>query len=132
LQAVVPLDLSLRIIFGYQYHVGQDPGDGLSNSEVEVIKLVVHLVVFAIGAGVGVWWGVNHPQQAQNIAAVEQAKMNQYIAMGKQQALQDVQQAQAAAPANAPASPNVMDIVQKKLQQANDDFNTAKKQISGQ
>lgn len=93
-----------------------------------MIKLAIHLVVFAIGAGVGVWWGVNHPQQAQNIAAMEQT----YIAQGKQQALQEVQQAQAAAPASAPASPSVMDLVQKRLQQANDEYNTAKKQLAGQ
>jgi hypothetical protein len=105
---------------------------GQIHQEDFMFKLIGHLVVFVIGAGLGVWWGVHNPVQAQNVAAVEEAKMNQYIALGKQQALQSVQQAQAAAPPTAPASPNVMDMVQKELQKANDQYLNAKKQVAGQ
>jgi hypothetical protein len=38
------------------------------------MKLILHLVVFAAGAGVGIWWGVNHPIEAQNISAREQVQ----------------------------------------------------------
>jgi hypothetical protein len=37
------------------------------------MKLILHLIVFAAGAGLGVWWGVNHPSEAQNVAAREEA-----------------------------------------------------------
>ena len=37
------------------------------------MKLLFHLVVFAVGAGLGIWWGVNHPSEAQDVAAREQA-----------------------------------------------------------
>ena len=36
------------------------------------MKLITHLIVFALGCGIGIWYGVNRPSQAQNIAAQEQ------------------------------------------------------------
>jgi len=36
------------------------------------MKLIFHLVVFLAGAGVGIWWGVNHPAAAQNVSAQEE------------------------------------------------------------
>lgn len=36
------------------------------------MKLVLHLIVFLAGAGVGIWWGANHPTQAQNVSATEE------------------------------------------------------------
>jgi hypothetical protein len=44
-----------------------------------MFKHLVHLIFFAAGAGVGIWWGVNHPTQAQDLAAQEQAKVQQAI-----------------------------------------------------
>jgi uncharacterized membrane protein len=35
------------------------------------MKLIFHLLVFFAGAGVGVWWGVNHPAAAQNVSDQE-------------------------------------------------------------
>jgi uncharacterized membrane protein len=35
------------------------------------MKLVFHLIVFLAGAGVGIWWGVNHPSQAQTVSSTE-------------------------------------------------------------
>jgi hypothetical protein len=32
-----------------------------------MIKLITHLLIFVIGAGVGMAWGVHHPQEAQNL-----------------------------------------------------------------
>ena len=42
-----------------------------------MIKLITHVLVFAVGAGAGVYWGVNHPSQAQHIADMEQARIDQ-------------------------------------------------------
>jgi hypothetical protein len=39
---------------------------------MKMIRLVTHLAVFTIGAGVGIYWGVNHPDQAADIAQREQ------------------------------------------------------------
>jgi uncharacterized membrane protein len=36
------------------------------------MKLVLHLIVFLAGAGVGIWWGVHHPAQAQNVSTTEE------------------------------------------------------------
>lgn len=44
-----------------------------------MFKHIVHIIFFAAGAGVGIWWGVNHPTQAQNLAAQEQIKVQQAI-----------------------------------------------------
>jgi hypothetical protein len=38
------------------------------------MKLILHLIVFAVGAGVGIWWGANHPTEAQNISAQEEVQ----------------------------------------------------------
>lgn len=35
------------------------------------MKHIVHLIFFAAGLGLGIWWGVNHPQQAQGVADAE-------------------------------------------------------------
>lgn len=39
-----------------------------------------------LGAGLGIWWGVNHPEAAQNVAANEQqqaAKIQAVVAQEK-------------------------------------------------
>jgi hypothetical protein len=36
------------------------------------MKLATHILVFILGCGIGIWYGVHHPSQAQNIAAHEQ------------------------------------------------------------
>jgi hypothetical protein len=41
------------------------------------MKLISHLLILAVGAGLGIWWGVNHPTEAQNLAAREQAAVSQ-------------------------------------------------------
>jgi hypothetical protein len=40
------------------------------------MKLLFHAVVFALGAGLGIWWGVNHPTQASIIASREDVAIN--------------------------------------------------------
>ena len=36
------------------------------------MKLISHLLILMVGAGLGIWWGVNHPEAAQNVAANEE------------------------------------------------------------
>jgi hypothetical protein len=36
------------------------------------MRFLIHIIFFAAGAGVGIWWGVNHPSQAQNVSATEE------------------------------------------------------------
>jgi hypothetical protein len=36
-----------------------------------MFKLVSHAVIFSLGAGLGVWWGTNHPTQAAIVAGRE-------------------------------------------------------------
>ncbi|HSV16449.1 MAG TPA: hypothetical protein VLI90_19455 [Tepidisphaeraceae bacterium] len=40
------------------------------------MKLLVHLAIFAVGAALGVWWGVNHPTQAADVAGREDVAIN--------------------------------------------------------
>jgi hypothetical protein len=40
------------------------------------MKHLIHLLFFCVGCGVGVWWGVEHPAQASNLAAQEQAAVS--------------------------------------------------------
>jgi hypothetical protein len=47
-----------------------------------MFKLVSHCVIFSLGAGLGVWWGVNHPTQAAIIAGREDT----YITRAKTEA----------------------------------------------
>ena len=62
-----------------------------------MFKIITHVLVFAVGAGAGVYWGVNHPSQAQNVANVEQAKIDQV-----KQAAQKVTNQAAPAPVATP------------------------------
>jgi len=49
------------------------------------MKLIIHLIVFATGAGVGIWWGANHPSQAQNVASQEQQEVARIQAAASQE-----------------------------------------------
>jgi hypothetical protein len=42
-----------------------------------MFKLISHLVVLAVGASLGVWWGVYHPVAANNLVQQEQARIAQ-------------------------------------------------------
>jgi hypothetical protein len=94
-----------------------------------MFKLISHLVIFALGAAVGVYWGVNHPSDAQRIADQEAAD----VALAKQKVLQDLNAAQPPAPAGAttPANP-VSQRLQQMLQQAQSEYNTAKSKLPAQ
>jgi hypothetical protein len=48
-----------------------------------MFKVVTHVLVFAIGAGVGVYWGVHNPTEAQKAADFEQARIEQAKQLGK-------------------------------------------------
>jgi len=37
-----------------------------------MIKLITHLILFTAGAGLGIWWGVNHPSEAAVISSQEE------------------------------------------------------------
>jgi hypothetical protein len=49
-----------------------------------MIKMISHLIMLAVGASLGVWWGVYHPVAANNLVAQEEA----HIAQAKVQLLQ--------------------------------------------
>ena len=36
-----------------------------------MLKLIFCLIIFAAGVGVGIYWGVSHPNQAANVAQTE-------------------------------------------------------------
>ena len=40
------------------------------------MKFISHLVLLAVGAALGVWWGVNHPAEAEKLTAHEQAAVS--------------------------------------------------------
>jgi hypothetical protein len=37
-----------------------------------MIRLIVLLIVFTTGAGLGIWWGVNHPSEAVVVSSQEE------------------------------------------------------------
>jgi hypothetical protein len=39
---------------------------------MKMIRLIMNLAFFAAGAGLGIYWGVNHPTQATDIAQREE------------------------------------------------------------
>jgi len=39
---------------------------------MKMLRLIVNVVIFAIGVGLGIVWGVHHPTQASTIALHEQ------------------------------------------------------------
>jgi hypothetical protein len=51
-----------------------------------MFKLISHVVVLAVGASLGMWWGVYHPVAAANLVQQEQAK----IAQAKVEILQKI------------------------------------------
>ncbi len=55
-------------------------------------KHVGHVIFFVLGAGLGIWWGVNHPQNAQVVARIEQHQVDS-AAAAVTQAKQIIQKA---------------------------------------
>ncbi len=49
-----------------------------------MFKLISHVIFLAIGASLGVWWGVYHPVAASNLVQQEEA----HIAQAKVELLQ--------------------------------------------
>lgn len=41
------------------------------------MKLIILVLGLVVGFGVGVWWGVNHPAQAQQLSTAEERKFLQ-------------------------------------------------------
>jgi hypothetical protein len=71
-----------------------------------MFKIIGHLVVFVVGVGAGVWWGVNNPTEAAKLAGGEQARIQQAVAIAKRDLLR-------AAPTSGPSSDWVQDQLQK-------------------
>ena len=42
-----------------------------------MFRLIVHMLFFAAGLGVGIWWSAAHPMQAQAVATQEQIQAAQ-------------------------------------------------------
>jgi hypothetical protein len=101
-----------------------------------MFKLIGHVVIFFIGAGVGVYWGVHHPTQAANLADTETARIQQAVAAAKQQVLQQVvtEQSTANPDASKPGTPaaNHLSKYQQMLQNAQSEFNSASLKLNGQ
>jgi len=81
------------------------------------MKFILHIVIFAVGAGAGVVWGVHHPQAAQNVdlriqKEVSQAKvelLNKFISEN---------------PKSAASYQQMATDAQKKLDDANQQLNS--------
>jgi cytoskeletal protein RodZ len=92
-----------------------------------MFKLIGHLVVFVIGAGAGIWWGVYHPTEAQELTATEHAKIESAVAIAKRDLLQKVVAEQSAdAPASGtaaavPATANHLSTYQEWLKKASEE-----------
>ncbi|MGD0462388.1 MAG: hypothetical protein ABSB74_07855 [Tepidisphaeraceae bacterium] len=78
------------------------------------MKLILHLVVFLAGAGLGIWWGVNHPAEAQNISAQEQAA----ISKGKIEIMTKLLGRDAVKPESTAEFKQMLSDEQQKLQDA--------------
>jgi len=63
------------------------------------MRLIADVVIFLVGAGLGVWWGVYHPVQAARVANVEQQTEQKIV----QEAHNLSQPSNTPAPAPAPA-----------------------------
>ena len=50
------------------------------------MKLIALLLGLAIGFGCGIWYGVNHPKEAADLAA----KQDEWVRKGKEEALKQV------------------------------------------
>jgi hypothetical protein len=98
-----------------------------------MFKLISHLLVFVAGAAVGVYWGVHNPTAAANISDAEQARINQAVALAKQNVLQKVVADQSATPpAGQPAMASHLSQYQQMLDQTNKEYEAAKAKLNGQ
>jgi hypothetical protein len=70
------------------------------------MKILIYLVVFALGAGTGIWWSVNHPDAAVDIAAREQQQAAKLQAAVAQAKIELLQKFLASSDSSAVADPN--------------------------
>ena len=52
------------------------------------MRLLSHLLTFALGIGAGIYWGVNHPAAAADLTAREQMKIQAAVSQAKIELLQ--------------------------------------------
>jgi hypothetical protein len=99
-----------------------------------MFKIISHVALLAVGAGIGVWWGVHHPDEAATVSATEEAKIQQAVAAAKQEVLQQVvnEQNSGATPDGKQPTPTAaqhLNKYQQMLQNAQQEFNDAKAKI---
>jgi hypothetical protein len=82
------------------------------------MKFIFHVLIFAVGAGAGVWWGVNHPRAAQNLDAQIQAEVSKAKIAVYNDVLKDN-------PGNSAA-------YQQKIQDEQKNLNAANQQLQNQ
>jgi hypothetical protein len=113
--------------------VAETTGGLLEHEGCIMLKLIGHAVVFVIGAGSGVYWGVHHPVAAANISDTESAQIQQAVAAAKAELLQQMVADQTAAP-DQPASVQAQHLskYQQLLQTARQDLNAATAKLNGQ
>jgi hypothetical protein len=52
------------------------------------MKLISHLLIFALGICAGIYWGVNHPTAAAKLTSREQIKIQAAVSQAKIELLQ--------------------------------------------
>jgi uncharacterized membrane protein len=85
------------------------------------MKFILHLVVFLVGAGVGIWWGVNHPVEAQNISTQEQqqaAKIQEAVSQEKIDLMNRLLGHDSVKPADTAAFKQMLSDEKQKLEDA--------------
>jgi hypothetical protein len=85
------------------------------------MKLISHLLILLVGAGLGIWWGVNHPAEAQNIHDQEQqqaAKIQEAVSQEKIDLMNRLLGHDSVKPADTAAFKQMLSDEQQKLQDA--------------
>jgi uncharacterized membrane protein len=68
------------------------------------MKLILHVIFFIAGAGVGIWWGVNHPTQAQSVSATEEQEVAKIQAAASQEKIDLINRFMGHAPSDQDAA----------------------------
>jgi hypothetical protein len=85
------------------------------------MKLISHLLILLVGAALGIWWGVNHPTEAQNIHDQEQqqaAKIQEAVSQEKIDLMNRLLGHDSVKPADTAAFKQMLSDEQQKLQDA--------------
>ncbi|HEY1921623.1 MAG TPA: hypothetical protein VGG44_02565 [Tepidisphaeraceae bacterium] len=85
------------------------------------MKLISHLLILLVGAGIGIWWGVNHPSEAQNIhdqEEIQAAKVQAAVSQEKIDLMNRLLGQDSVKPADTAAFKQMISDEKQKLQDA--------------